>query len=58
MLKLVTLALWIAPAVLLFVYLLWLSRRSDRASRIAVRLDSAALEPVAARPGAATDSVT
>jgi cytochrome c-type biogenesis protein CcmH/NrfF len=33
-LKLLTLALWIAPAVLLFVYLLWLSK-GTRISRSA-----------------------
>ncbi len=34
MLKLLTFLLWIAPAVLLFLYLLWISKRSvdqDRA---------------------------
>ena len=34
-LKLLTLALWIAPAILLFVYLLWLSKGAPRNSRIA-----------------------
>ena len=35
MLKLLTLALWIAPAILLFLYLLWLSKGAPRLSRIA-----------------------
>ena len=37
MLKLLTLALWIAPAVLLFVYLLWLSKGARNSRSAAPR---------------------
>ncbi len=47
MLKLLTIVLWVTPSIVLFLYLLWISKRSPRpGNREGVQAASAEIEAI------------